>query len=450
MKLSRSNVLVPLLGLGVLLLTGASGCSCSSGAEGGVDATAGANVGGGGAGGDGTAGGTGEGGEGGDDGGTIGTGSSGSNTGGGGPVTPDTACVATVAHATLTKRPVDIVFVIDNSSSMANEIISVQNNINQSFASIIGESGIDYRVIMISAHGAAEVDDSICIGAPLSTATCSPVPEVPGNNPPIFYHYSHEIRSNDALCVLLGSYNGGMPDQHGVAPSGWSEWVREDSLKVITVITDDHVGCQSTHLERNIYIDDTRQPWEDVATDFEEMLFGLDPAVFGDATAPNYVFHSIVGLHENEPATDAYAPDAAVVEEMCGTAVAPGTGYQTLSKRTGGLRFPLCETSSYDMVFQAIAEGVITGAVVACDFEVPDSPPGEVIDLSTVVVQYTPGDGSDPQSFKQVASVQACAPGSFYIANGMISLCPDACQLVQDDAAAAVDVLYGCDPEAAQ
>ncbi|WP_437631351.1 hypothetical protein [Sorangium sp. So ce854] len=435
------------------MMSGAAGCSCSSGSEGDAGATAGASVGGaggagGGEGGAGAAGGGGgEGGEGGDD--TIGSGS-GNNTGGGPPVTPDTACVATVAEATLTKRPVDIIFVIDNSSSMANEIISVQNNINESFASIIGASGIDYRVIMISAHGTAQQDDSICVGAPLSAASCEPVPEQPGNNPPIFYHYSHEIRSNDALCVLLGSYNAVQPDEFGLAPSGWSEWVRADSLKVITVITDDHVGCQSTHLPRNIYIDDTRQPWDDVADDFEELLFGMEPAVFGDAAAPNYVFHSIVGLLENTPATDAYAPDADVVESTCGTAVAPGTGYQALSKRTGGLRFPLCQTISYDVVFQAIAEGVITGAVVQCDFAVPESPPGEVIDLSTVVVQYTPGDGGEVQSFDQVPNAEACAAGSFYIADDMIRLCPDACQAVQADPSAAVDVLYGCDPEAAK
>ncbi|WP_437828226.1 hypothetical protein [Sorangium sp. So ce1153] len=442
-------MLVPLLGLGVLVMTGAAGCSCSSGAEGDAGSAAGDSSvgGGGGVGGAGTAGG-GEGGEGGEDG--IGSGSTG-NMGGAPPVTPDTACVATVAEATLTKLPVDIIFVIDNSASMANEIISVQNNINDSFAAIIGESGIDYRVIMISAHGTAQVDDSICVGAPLSSASCAPaVPEQPGNNPPVFYHYSHEIRSNDALCVLLGSYNAVQPDQYGLAPNGWSEWVREESLKVITVITDDHVGCQSTHLERNIYIDDTRQELDDVVEDFEGLLFGLDPAVFGDASAPKYVFHSIVGLQENTPATDAYGPDGDVVEGMCGTAVAPGTGYQALSKRTGGLRFPLCQTSSYDVVFRKIAEGVITGAVVACDFAVPDSPPGEVIDLSTVVVQYTPGDGGEPQSFDQVASAQACAAGSFYIANDTITLCPDACQAVQADAGAAVDVLYGCDPEAAK
>ncbi|HTN90500.1 MAG TPA: hypothetical protein VL242_42800 [Sorangium sp.] len=54
-----------------------------------------------------------------------------------------------------------------------------------------------------------------------------------------------------------------------------------------------------------------------------------------------HLFHSIVGLHENTTPTDACVPDADVVESTCGTAVAPGTGYQALSKKTGGLRFPL-------------------------------------------------------------------------------------------------------------
>ncbi|WP_437307908.1 hypothetical protein [Sorangium sp. So ce388] len=58
------------------------------------------------------------------------------------------------------------------------------------------------------------------------------------------------------------------------------------------------------------------------------------------------------------------------------------------------------------MVFQAIGEGVITGAVVSCEFEVLESPPGEVIDLSTVVVQYTPGDGSEVQSLDQVRNAR--------------------------------------------
>lgn len=466
--LSRSTLLIPLLGLGLLAMAGAAGCSNSSGtSDGNTGAAAGGSVGGG----DGVGGGSGDGGSdgttsgsstGGGIDGAGGGGSSGSGeagglsydggVGGAPPVTPDTACVATVAEATLTKRPVDIIFMIDNSESMANEIISVQNNINESFASIIAASGIDYRVIMLAQHGDPNIGDSVCIGAPLSAVSCEPIPEQPGHNPPIFYHYSYENRSHNAICNMLASYGGHVADEFGAAPNGWSEWTRADSLKVFVVLTDDSIGCQTSHLERNVYLDDrsTEEAGEAVAARIEELLFGLEPPVFGDASAPNFIFHSIIGLRENSPATDAYPPGADTVLDTCSTAVAPGTGYQALSKRSGGLRFPLCETSSYDVVFQAIAEGVITGAVVECEFEVPDSPPGEIIDLATVVVQYTPSDGSEPQSFKQVPDLDACEAGAFYIENDTIKLCPNACQLVQSDAGAQVDVLYGCDPEAAR
>src|SRR5262245_53038707 len=72
---------------------------------------------------------------------------------GAGVMNPDAACVATSVQATLRKLPVDVIFIIDNSGSMTDNIESVQNNINDSFASIIGASGVDYRVIMISEHG---------------------------------------------------------------------------------------------------------------------------------------------------------------------------------------------------------------------------------------------------------------------------------------------------------
>jgi hypothetical protein len=272
----------------------------------------------------------------------------------------------------------------------------------------------------------------------------------PGDNPPRFYHYSYPNESHNSLCNLLGAYSGALPDEYGVAPGGWSEWVRDDSLKVFVEITDDNVACQTVHLDRNIYISDDDSPeiGAQVAEQFEQLLFGLQPAVFGDASARNYVFHSIVGLGENTPATAPWQPGDPQVLGLCGTAISFGTGYQALSQRSGGLRFPLCQTASYDAVFQEIAAGVISGAVVDCEFDVPPSPPGQTIDLSTVVVEYTPGDMSTPLKFQQVPAVGACEPGSFYIEGGFIKLCPDVCTIVQADASAKVNILYGCDPRA--
>lgn len=81
----------------------------------------------------------------------------------------DTACVGVKADVPLAKRPVDIIFAVDNSGSMTDEIVAIQNNINTGFADIIARSGLDYRVIMVAAHGNARVNQSICISSPLST-----------------------------------------------------------------------------------------------------------------------------------------------------------------------------------------------------------------------------------------------------------------------------------------
>ncbi len=365
----------------------------------------------------------------------------GGNQNTGGAFDQDAACVATSAEATLVKKPVDILFIIDNSGSMGDNIQSVQDNINANFAAIIGASGIDYQVIMISAHGAIG-SESICVQAPLSSTDCNPVPAEPGQNPPIFHQYSIEIGSHNSWCQALKSYDGTLADQFGAAPGGWKTWLRKDAVKVFVEITDDLASCSFNGVT---YDDNDSLAGGTAAADlFETALFTMDPEQFGDAQKPNYVWHSIIGLEENMPPTKEYVPADPVVTTTCSTAVNSGTGYQVLSQKTGGLRFPICEFASYDVVFQAIAKGVIAGAKVACEFPVPDPPQGETIDLTTVVVQYTPGAGGDPQLFKQVANAAACMPGSFYIENNVIKLCTDACAAVQNDDKAKIGILYGC------
>ena len=129
----------------------------------------------------------------------------------------------------------------------------------------------------------------------------------------------------------------------------------------------------------------------------------------------------------------------------CPTAADPGTGYQALSILTGGLRFPLCEPQFYDTVFNEIAQGVIAGAQVACNFEIPTPSSGEQIDLNSVTVQYTPGGGS-AMNLTQVPTAADCIDDAFYIdeSAGEIILCPDTCTTVQDDENAKVDIVFQC------
>jgi len=346
--------------------------------------------------------------------------------GDGGGFNKDAACAKVSAEATLIKKPVDVIFVIDNSGSMTDEIVAVQNNINKNFADIIGKSGLDYRVIMVARHGSAQSQQSVCITAPLSAhATCNPLPVLPGNTAK-FYHYSVEISSTNSFSQILATYN--KVDEFGLAPMGWSAWLRPDAVKVFIEITDDNSGM--------------------TAVSFEAQLFQKMPKVFGDAMNRNYIFHTIAGLKENVPATKPWLPTDPLQNSRCtkgGGAVHNGIEYQKLSQMTGGLRFPICEHQSFDAVFQEVAKGVVKGAQLACEFEIPEPPMGTKIDLATIVVEYTPSNGGPVESFQQVPDKTQCGLGLFYIENNRILLCPDTCTAVKKDDMAKMLVYFDCE-----
>ncbi len=343
------------------------------------------------------------------------------------PNEPDEACAQDSAEAVSISKPVDIIFVIDNSGSMGQEILGVQNNINTNFATTIGNSGIDYRIIMVSTHGDYNGPESICIESPLSGHSCNPIPAQPTLTD-TFKHYSTEIGSHNSLGKLLNSYDNA--DGFGLAPTGWSEWLRPDSFKVILEFTDD----SATDL---------------TATEFDDALLALDPAAFGTAAERNYVFHSIVGLQAKDAGdpTIAHLPSDPIENVKCTNgAVNPGVEYQALSVLTGGLRFPLCEPDHYDVIFQEVAQGVVESVGVPCTFAPPTAPEGETIDLNRVVVTYTPGGVGDANSLDRVADEASCADDSWYVSEeGEISLCPTTCSVVEADEAAAVEILTGCE-----
>jgi hypothetical protein len=165
-------------------------------------------------------------------------GSSGMASGGASGASGGPACAAQEAAASLTKRPVDIVFVIDNSGSMSGEITETQNQVNTNFAALIEASKIDYRVIMVTRHGQNSAQ-SVCISQPLSGTTCMPVPAQPVETAKFFQH-SIEIASTDAWCRMLTSF--GTADEFNLHPTGWGSLLRPTSFKVFVSISDDHIS----------------------------------------------------------------------------------------------------------------------------------------------------------------------------------------------------------------
>jgi len=363
-------------------------------------------------------------------------------SGGSGGDYPGDSCGEVQVEPLIEQQPADIIFVIDNSGSMSDEIASVVQNINVNFAQIIQASGIDYQVIMLTDHGPSSLE--VCITAPLSGNTDCSVPpvDVPGQ----FYHYDINVQSHDSLCIALdtmfGVNGGGEADENGNHQNGWGAVLRQEAVKVFVEISDDGISCS---WDGNTFNDsDQVQPGQQVALDWDSALLALNPVQFGTQSNRNYLFYSIVGLPSNSTQT-AYSEFDPVVTGNCQGAYGSGTGYQWLSKGTGALRFPVCSYQSYDSVFQDIAAGVIDVTAVPCEFDLPAPPPGQEYDYFTVDVTYTPGGSGAPQSFVKVDSPGLCMPGAFYMeTNNHVVLCPQACTVVSSDKDAEVKATVDC------
>ncbi len=361
-------------------------------------------------------------------------------------VLPPSPCGMQSYEANIMVKPVDIIFVIDNSDSMGEEIKGVQDNINQNFAAIFEDSGLDYRVIMVSRHGSWSGSQSVCIEAPLSgipQGGCETPPAQPVHNPGKFYHYSVSIASRNPWCKLLEHFPETAEDQFG--EMGFRQWLREDSLKTIVAISDDGIECSYNGITYNDL--DMINAGQDTAEQFDADFLALSPEMFGNSLVRKYNYYSIVGLAFNDPPEEPYVATDPMTNASCPSAANPGTGHQALSVLTQSLRFPLCDTSSYDAVFQSIAQGVLAGTAVSCEFPLPMPPNNFEIDPNSIEIYYTPMGMGEPIKITQILNKENCGPNNFYIEGDTMHLCPSSCELVQNDFEAKIDIEYACKQE---
>jgi hypothetical protein len=393
----------------------------------------------------------------------------------------ETKCAGVSESANQVILPVDVIFVIDNSSSMTEEISEVQARINGDFAEIIGSSGLDYRVVMVSRYGDVDVavgqsDHPVCVGAPLGASDCAVAETAPlVNNPPLFYHYSADVGSREPWCDLVDGFAaadelGGdrMAGWTPLFPGGYSEALRPESFKHFVVITDDDSNCAQFGGGGfgggglgggvgGVGIGGAGVAAGGSAEDFDRALLELSPEFFGSIGDRRYRWHSIAGMLEKPSATGAapepWLPDEPVQNEMCtgegGDAVGAGVAFQELSILTGGLRYPSCRTDNFNAVFNAIAEGIVQGATLSCEWDIPVAPDGEVFDKDKVNVDFTPGGGAT-ETLDKVASEAECGdqPGWYFdndAAPTVVRACPASCNVFSQDGTASVSVVFGCE-----
>ena len=239
-------------------------------------------------------------------------------------LTEETACVQqSVKSEPNGGRPIDILFVIDNSDSMGDEIQEVQKQINQNFANIIAAAGVDYRIAMVSAYGPSSEQatssrrlqgEPVCVTAPLgaqedndANGLCDvfPYPPVEADR---FQHFDVRISSFDGPCRLLQLFDGGRATRIFVRGSRFEfepvevpsirAFLRPDALKLIVFVTDDEFGCDANQeaFGENLFEDSSLFDADLVATTWESALQQLAPEQFG-ATPENrqYSVWSIIG-----------------------------------------------------------------------------------------------------------------------------------------------------------
>lgn len=373
-------------------------------------------------------------------------------------------CASYEVKATTAKQPVDIIFVIDNSGSMTNKIAAVVENINIHFAQIIEQSGLDYRVIMLTKHGPNPLD--VCIEAPLSTIPVGGCQTIysnpPGINPGKFYHYSIDVESNDSLCLILNSLTGKQADNFQLAPNGFIQWLRPEAEKVFIEITDDLPMCSFTTTDfYEKYVDQDLVQAKNDALVFDKTLLSLAPEQFGTENDRKYKFYSIIGMqaknllidpdngyfvYPNSSAYDPFQTQDMVVQDLCVTGQAAGLTYQYLSLLTNALRFPICYPKGFSSIFNDVAAGIINGNQDICHLQVPTSTQLN-IDAKTSIVEYYYNNVLK-QTFTPLLKNENCVSvkNKFQLDEqlGTIELCKDSCNQVILDSKSKLVVAVDC------
>jgi hypothetical protein len=300
-------------------------------------------------------------------------------------VTPECAATRTTADDVTMVVPADIIFAIDSSGSMDEEIQFVQTFMN-GFSQQIVAAGVDARVILIGDP------EAICIGAPLGSGTCPNDTKLPG-----YVHVPAEVGSNDGLNIIIETF------------PQWRQHLRPGASKSFVIVTDD---------------DATDGPNNSAAA-FRANLTALDPMMLA-----KWTFNGVYCFTQ--------CPDAAEI----------GRVYVDLVASTMGVGGDLC-LQDFRPVFDALAKKIITtsGTKITCDWALPQPPAGKTFAGDLVEVRRSADGGANV--INKVNMPTDCSQGGWHFDNNFnptkILACPSTCMQMQNQMGGRIDVTYGCE-----
>ena len=301
------------------------------------------------------------------------------------PDIDDNSCGSVTVEAQSIPRPIDMIWVIDTSGSMDEEVALVELGLI-ALASYVETSGLDLRVIMLAD----------------ATTVCPPVPLTDGACPPgesaIYIPSNTTVGSFDALVKLIENFSGG---------TQYSRFLRPDAVRHIIVVSDDES--------------------DDMTADAFLRQAATLPA---PGLLTDMYFHSIVSETEEEDCF-LFICETVGCSGRYGDAESRGDQYLRLSDITGGVVNSICE-DDWAPIFDAISERVVETSQLPCAYEMPETPTeGDTIAFETIEVQYEVGGVSS--EVPRVTDETACDPvaGGWFFndpANPtQINLCPTSC-----------------------
>lgn len=346
---------------------------------------------------------------------------------------PDAACSSATSTATLVRLPVDIIWVIDNSGSMAPAIDAVREGMN-AFADTLLGSGLDYRMILLSLRTPRSGRYPICIPEPLAGPACADAER--------FFQIDIDIKSTQPVEHILASIDT------------WRSLLRPGASRTFVVVTDDNSRTCARPTSPGCAAGDPPL----TTTSLEDFPGGPNP--FNSTTLSPGILDPIWdGMFEGYTFDAMYGWGSETdLEAECtyldGTSPPnSGTTYTELVRRTGGVRAQICDgPAAWTPFFDSIATGVVESSRIDCQVTIPAPPVGMTLNPARVNVVVRVGGVSD--YLGRVADEAHCdgLRGGWYYddpaAPTQILLCPTSCtdaqaRVVGPDAG--LDVQFGCD-----
>ncbi len=351
----------------------------------------------------------------------------------------DAACASVKQVVDPTPLPVDIIWMIDNSASMAPAVAAVNAGMN-AFANLVDAKSLDYRVIVLSLRSATS---PIQVGGSTRYPICIPQPlagdDACGNGPR-FYQSSIDIRSTQTFEQFLGTLGqtSGYTQGQALGGEAWKAWLRPEATKTILVVTDDNARLTAQEFEtytggQNPFNSNSLPP-------------GMLDVSWNGLFNTDYIFGGVYGWGDpKNPSVRCTYADSSLPPSG-------GSTYSMLVAKTGGPRAKICDgASAWTPFFDAVTTAVLAGSKIDCTMSIPDPGQGQTLDPHEVNV--TLEDGTSTTTLTKTDGKGTCGSDlSWYYdddtAPTKVILCPAACQTAQAMVGAgktgSVNVLLGC------